>query len=475
MRYLFWTGLGAALSLAGIIVFLAATHETRVTWLHTTVTHDPLFYIPAVEQDALARSISSLQEAERSAFETVLLHTHKQKLSSGEERVLKTVLNEGVLPLSYLELLPLNIERTATFLEHPTYVKGLQLLLLQYKTAQTYRREAYRLSDLSQQASKAAGDEFVFASFASQINSAVWFHDTALLKANSSELVQISRERIVCYLLGINCSSTTLPRPTASAVPTGSIRPTSAPALPDDLVNILNMPQRYGPFVIETSCFPQRTVSLYLFRGSSTGFLPKQVDENYYLDIHSMLGNQELASNPYAKHYLDQGIDLLIQPEGASYRCTDLRYWGDVAVLAYFSDQFPNAQIHTLADVERLLTTLDQDDSDKARYYRQVFSNRIVYLPDMLQHIARMLRSYERDADYSRTTPFYLLVIRSHYALTFMTFSSSVWKLDESPQYTSRPNIPLLIGLRAHSSFRNPQTDDHAIFAEAVLPVLPSN
>lgn len=439
------------------IFYLISTFVIFITiigfiWLHAfTIPRlvaltqvDPLFYLPQNDATALAHEINLLSIEESNTIASIKNHPQYESVKNASG--LNALLENGFLPLSYLKLLPDNTIKNERFVDQPTFLNALTLLTTYWKTAQAYKQEAY-LFDKNLSAILATREKpFQVRGIGSEINSNTIESDIMKIKQNSYALTTDVKKRIACLFAGAYCKPKIYSLPQIEDL---LERDPHTPPLPKSaLPKKENILDRVGPYTVSSTCFPFKTNEFYLYLNGPYGFLPKQINENYYLSIDVI----EESRPAYAQIYLTSGIQYLLQPEGASYRCSDLRYWGDLATIAYFDTALPKENIKSIADIVVQYETLDLDQ-------KKVFENRLPFLPDMLHNVTSFLKIFERDVKYFSISPLYILGIRSSYALTYQTFSRSVWRIDSSLEYVSSSNLSPPPGISTYYDLNKANVD----------------
>jgi len=389
---------------------------------------DPLFYIHSIDTENLRIEIDALA----SSHKELLMEIKARAQSEVATEQLLRMANDGFLPINYLSSLPRTIETNGIFLSEPTFVNALKMLRAYFRSATAYQSAGETLYNTVAIGGALKEGQFIIRNIGSETKAGVLEHDFALIKDNGLELMQEVRKRTMCLIIGLNCSSHKLPNifQTSQEI---AHRSTPVALSNEALEEIVTKGERYGPYLVNSACFSSTPLWMYVYFDEKYGFLPKQIDDNYYIDFSKRASGR---SKTYTKRYLDQGIGLLAQPEGANYRCTDLRYWGNLSTLVYFDTLFPNENIQTLADIDGLISV----NNLEPRYISQ---NKLVYLPNMLHNITAFLAPYKRDSKDFTIEPLYLVGLRSSYSVTFQTFSRSFWRLDEQPTYVSRSNLPI--------------------------------
>ena len=442
--------------------------KVRTDFLLQITLEDPLFYSPEVNVGALKQHIATLIHTEDLLMQDIKYRIKQKSLTNIDSEIdmLKKIVLYGFLPASYLQQLPNAIEKTDIFLEKPTVINAFRMLGAVHGAARSYQKDSTRLYDFVTEANaiRDPSSSFTMDFLGSRVNDTTLLEDLHLVKKNGDQLLKESRSRFSCFLRGIcetivqkNRAITFTLKNTLTSFPTLH----DFDLLQDDIVNGgLDQAQRVGPYIIKSGCFPQVYVPMYIFRDNDYGFIAKQADENYYLDFKALI--QQSPQNQYAKLFLDHGIEFDDQPEGAEYRCLDLRYWGDLATIDYFRKTLNRDDIISSDDLDMLINEFKGNmDVKNSKKYLHILNNRITDLPFMLAFIADSLNFHRTVFLYSNNiTPLHLLSVRSAYSITYNTFSRSIWRLDDVPRYLSEKNTPLSPIYTTYHQLRRSYSDE---------------
>lgn len=425
--------------------------QNRVNTLYRLTLSDPLFYTPQLDTDELRTVLSSLTQAEANTRKMIFaIAENNTGLDVDESRALKQASEEHILPLSFLKTLPDTIDATNAFFEKTTFINALKMNQRVSASAKMYEKDAKSFNRSVDDAITALGNRvFTLESIGSVVRPDVTLEDSEKIVQNSNTLLAESRKRSLC-LLGWKCPKPTTYQPQYVPPP-----PSQSPDKTSSLTS--NQHEDFdasGPYMIQSSCFEKKYNAMYLL-SNQIYTIPKLVDESYYTDYKKILERAPSSTN--ALPYTQDGIPYHAIPEGVSYRCTDLSYWGDITTIDYLQKEY---EINVLSSSYDLYTL--SKDTNKSQDYTTILiaQNRLVMLPQLLKNINYSLSVFNTfDAYTSNISPIYLTMMRSAYSLTFGTFSRSIWRIDERPQYVSQANTPLPEVFTTHTDLKEKFTD----------------
>lgn len=454
--------------LASVVFSLIITQlEQNMRTLHQVITEDPLLYSPEININLLKQETADLLDVQDSLGKEIISHIQSRTLTNTEEekRILTKIAHTGFLPSSYLKKLPKTIKKTGDFLENPTVLNTFSMLYVVHIAARNYQKESGKLYSLLKEAS--AGNDFSnpisIGFLGSSSNIPVILEDIDLVRENGTELVRESRARIWCFLIG-KCERL-LEQKTAVIREKDFLReniPTLVEfaLLPDAIVNhSLRESERFGPYVVENSCFPEKYAPFYILRHEDRGFVVKRADTNYYIDFREI--ERVVPFNLYVNFFLSRGAKYQLQTGGNEYRCLDLQFWGDLSIINYFNQEFPDKNIASSDDLEKLRDELEELSAEEKNKYTIILDNRIVDLPYMFSAMTNHLSLYRKLISINKSVnPLSLLAIRSSYSLTYGTFSKSIWRLPERPTFFTEKNIPITPVMTTYQDLRKKYTDE---------------
>jgi hypothetical protein len=423
-----------------IVIFIYLLFiQLNVTKLHNLTKKDPLFYDPSLDSHELSKGISELKKSENDLLlATAEVLSEKTLNNTAQEKeVINSIVTNGILPIDYLEELTKNLKRNEIFIEKPNLINAVLLLIQTQKTADFYRKESQKLLSLAEASAKVEGSlsrPYQVHLFGSRSTTIQEYKDIQLINQNSLVLQNDSYSRWKCLLLGMRCGeqirNVTPEKKSKSPRVTATILPTEI------TMQNYTFDKMYGPYLIESSCFPKKYTWLQFVIDDKNRFIAKDATENYYYDID----NRIISSSTQNDYLSDIGMPYDFQNESTSYRCLDLRYWADLSSLAVLEDLMKEKS-PTSTDGLRDLETQYPDTFT----FEQLITldNKLTHLPYMLRSIATYLDIYtDIQKDYrNRLEILQLVANRSTYALTYQTFSRSIWRLQENPAYTSVQNI----------------------------------
>lgn len=418
--------------------------KQNVANLHTLVRDDPLFYSPEVDTQALAESIAKLNESEQTVRNTIDRRVLDGTLQNSDQElpVLKKIIEQGFMPISYLNSLPNAIAQTDYFLSSASIGTAFKMSFAVLRAADTYELEAAKTLALAKEAA-ATIQPYTLRMLGSETSSAQQLSDLERIVMNGTELKKEARERLWC-LFTFSCDKLTEHQKQSDIK--NEVPPKEEHQLLPDNIASLELPDlpRFGPYYVKNNCLQYAYAPLYLFTDDEKLFLVKDATDNYYYHLDDVLPVEGDAMPNYLQKLYDAGLTYDVQREGADYRCTDLTYWGEISTIYYFNTKSNHPDITSsedLYELEKELRTTDQTD-ETVRNLR-ILENKLVGLPTML-HMVIYYLDYNNilAKDYQpNISPLYFLIIRSDYSLLFQTFSRSVWRLEVSPQYVIEHNL----------------------------------
>lgn len=398
-------------TIGAVLLLLVFYIHYNINALHTLTQDDPLFYFPGPGSDNLSEYVSFLKDQEHGVLNTLeVQYKHGEVSTPLTEEEMGVLLRDGFLPTTYLEALTRAHNATKNFLEKSTLISALQMIKYDRDAARVYKEDAKHLLEMHQ--------PHVTETYFQNIGTRVWNKtvqsDLELIFTNGIALESETNKRIWCIILPCTPPSYTPYIPLAATVSTA---PTSTITSPLSTELMEESVASYGSFYLKNTCFPSKENIFDVYLHDTYGFLPKDREKDYLLDMNVMHASEHTRA--YAESFIEKDVLYREQLEGASYRCPDYRYWGVLSLSIY--------------------EPTEETEID-ARIVKQ---NNLAHLGAMLQNIGAFLTPYKEEAaDYGADTT-YLLGVRTAYPITFQTFSRSTWRIQENPRYLDSANNPL--------------------------------
>lgn len=408
--------------------------QRNVMLIHTQTLTDPLFYDPAINTSELYTAIAALRESQaglQSALDDYLDSTQAESLSHNQKQALQQIAATNLFPLDYLQSLSTSIDTQRVFIEEPTIATAIAVLKTNTATARAYQQEATHLLQLFDAAVRAEGYDitpFTTRFFGSLSDTTQQQNDLVLLQANGDALYQESRSRWRCLLLGLSCINTSENH--IDFVPLEVATTNTMEILPITIALYTYNPTPqtvYGPYIVQSGCFPEEQVPMYVTIDATNRFIAKTAHENYYYDITALQERTQGTGylSDYEKPYY-------FQHESTPYRCLDMNYWADLGTMVFIADETQS-------------TEKDHESEQTNPRYKLATENKLYLLPQMLVTVSSYLDVNTEifTAHQPIQSPTQLLALRSAYGLTYQPFARSIWRLEEKPTYMTRRNTPL--------------------------------
>jgi len=411
---------------------------------------DPLLYSPHVNTTALREEVGNLVQAHRLVTEEAGKDLARRGFD--DDPSASVGIKHGFLPVQYLKMLPSAIEGTQAFIDTPSFPHALRMVVADWRTAHAYRADAYAFYLNMQRSVQEKKNPARFLYLASETTTDVALRDARKIAENSDRLLSDARSRASCLFFG-TC------REGVAHVLSGisDTEPEAEYLKTFELPEYLEGIPRSGPYLVQSGCFPDRVTPLFLYGSDAFPFYAKSAIENYYLDVEAHIKQLE-GNDPYGLLLLSRGIAYEDQPEGASYRCGNLSYWGSLSVLRYLEGEFEGEEVVSESDIVRLYQALPKEDVT----HRLAIENQLMDLPEMLKEISKHLlfQAYLAREGYAPPNGLYFLASRSAYSLTYGTFSRSIWRLSTSPEFHSKENTIPDLSYAQYSTLKETYSDE---------------
>lgn len=180
-----------------------------------------------------------------------------------------------------------------------------------------------------------------------------------------------------------------------------------------------------GPYQATSSCWGEDNGSYWLYLiyvtkpDRPTYVMPKVVDRNYYRLVSAS------STDSISQAVIAKGFSFYSQLETTTYECTDLTFYPRLLALDTIK--------HHLEDSDLTSTAIEDDIT-----YHRFAENQFGVLGSAFLALASytdLLESSQHTEKSFVISPQFLFTTRSAYALTFMPFARSIWRIDEKPTY----------------------------------------
>ncbi|MDP2632248.1 MAG: hypothetical protein Q8P25_00805 [Candidatus Curtissbacteria bacterium] len=434
---------------------------------------DPLFTSPDFDTEAFKNSIDYL---------------------INEQDILLKFINktDHVYPIDFLTAMAEAAKAQEIFMNRPTSENGKTLLEKQLEAAHLYKKEA---RDLIRPISEAKFYSPILYNITT--NKDVAISDLKLIAENGDKLIKEIENRKSCLEGSDNCERPSL------EFKTPKIKKFLDPNLPllskdfvyydEEKVDIK------GPYVANTLCFGYGKNLSY----PTHYFYLKNLEEGF--DYIKPIADIRLATDMYfeqitqdtnlyyKKKLWGKGIPYAVVDSTIPYKCPYLGYLSEVLALdeflkkhkpileklesdtkfveevkkteaEFFERKYPSyEEAIQLAQIYGYLYNSSQaptDFKDELLERKLKIERRLLSFDGLLNYLTRFVRStrmYEevelkagsdhaKEILYPEFAQNTVYPLRSYYSIMFLPFSSSVWRLDEKPQYAEKKIIKGLVG-----------------------------
>ncbi len=373
---------------------------------------DPLFYDPSIELDKFDNAVTDLSISEKN-----FRNTYQKYLETKDEKIFSR--DWELFPIDFLKELSTTIKKTDKFLKEPTFFKASGLLQAYKRSTTSYKKNAelqlMAISNLIKANPSILKRKIHFLGSATSLE--VVKSDLELILENTAALETEIAAREKC-LYSEECAETINNPPEKEFVQT--LDETNQALLSVDL---LRPPYGYGkilgPYFLKSGCWgweqdkigklEPKIQAFYLFEKNGK-ITPKLATEIFYIDYKALE-----ASWKTAELFLERHVRFQEQSATNDYRCPDLTY------------------------LPRLYA---------AAYHRTILWG----LPYLIERVASTLEFLTLDQKLLKTSSdnLYILSSRTDYSLLFLPYAKTVWRIEKTPQYFIKENIPLDRGFETH-------------------------
>lgn len=424
------------------------TPSRNIEGFATLTKADPLLYAPFFDVAAFNAGVQTLAAAE-DRLKATAVNNILEDDADYTETFTRIFTTHRIFPQTFLESLSAVSEATDTFLAAPT-PEGAHALIEVYKTASAaYQAEAHAaLEVFAEIESYTRPDRPLIYFFVDSATSMYRVRDDyRLIARNADALVDEVARREACVLGTGSCEAARQASDTSAFFDALTTTPDTTGAPVDFIQSTLPRADKArtvrGPYPAPSSCWSGSNPHwLYLvYAPEDTGALsvmPKLIGENYYRRV------SPAGTDAISKAVVARGLSFYSQLETTTYECTDLTFYPRLLALDF-------VQKH----IDDSITTHETASADAT--YRLLAENPFGLLGPAFQVLATytdLLEASQHTEGRFVISPQFVYTTRSAYALTFMPFASSVWRIDEMPQYLlSREEYERLGAQRSYVSY----------------------
>lgn len=425
----------------------------RLVYFYLLTTEDPLFTSPDFDTTGLSEVIAQLKEVEEKFAADFPDYPH-------------------LFPINFLSSIPDVKNAEKVFLQKPSDVAAQSLISAYQQAAAKYQQDSSNfINTVNNHQEEIPNSKVVF--LGSATSKSVLLSDLKLLEKNAIAIKDEIEKRERCLTSGTDCY-----RPASSFTkPAKTQTPKSTVKLLDLNLLFLGLDDGQkqsikGPYFASGGCFGE--ASEYPFYVYTNQHQRIESQENSYLEI-------KLASDNYfrkaARDTFDRnfpiGYERVWQRETRNYLCPDLSYQAKAATLDYFLQNYQqkpllsknpakNIEAGLLNSPQPSYLQAEQLSSWYAYLYLKsadptlkkelltrylVVNRRLSSLPELLgKSVYEWLGILLLDNHYDfinkndgLMASFYLP--RSAWSFMYLTFSPSVWRLEEQLKFTENTQI----------------------------------
>jgi hypothetical protein len=396
--------------LIGVSIFIVTTPHQEAPRGFTEITkNDPLFYAPYFDAASFTSSIKNMQDAEKLLKKNIIANL--SKIDAGYARDYIDLINAHPLfPIDFLKQLPDLSKTTEKFYKTPTHQNAKKLLRDYEQILDSYTQYINNMRDVLTEIDSHIPDDrpvyYFFVESGTSLNIAQY--DFELMHKNSIALEEAITYRKNCLEGKNDCIQQKLYENdfTATLV-TDPKNEIVMDALPfNEVARKIS-----GPYEITSSCWDDDTpIPFYNITTTDYGnhmMMPKRADRNYYRLVSPK------ATDPINRTLQERNLEFYFQPEATTYECSDLTFYSELLVQDF---------IYTKPDTE-----LDLISRNAFGIMAPAFES--------LAYYTNLLARSQQIKDIPVISPQFLFITRSAYSLTYLPFASSVWRIDETPEY----------------------------------------